>query len=53
MKKALTFLALAGLLASCGGNKPEPEPQNPVPSAPTGLAVHTATGGKKQGCQGQ
>ena len=42
MKKALTFLALAGLLASCG-DKPVPEPQNPIPAVPTGLVVHSAT----------
>ena len=42
MKKALTFLALAGLLASCG-DKPVPEPQNPVPAVPTGIVVHSAT----------
>jgi hypothetical protein len=43
MKKALSILALAALVASCGGNNPEPEPQNPVPSAPTGLVLHNAT----------
>ena len=43
MKRYLTLLALTCLLASCGGNKPEPEPEKPVPSAPTGLVVHSAT----------
>ena len=42
MKRFLTILALAGLLASCG-DKPEPEPEKHVPSAPAGLAVHTAS----------
>ncbi|MBR5255265.1 MAG: fibronectin type III domain-containing protein [Bacteroidales bacterium] len=44
MKMLLSTLSVMLLLASCGGAKPAPETQNPVPSAPTGLAVHgTAT----------
>ena len=42
MKRFLTILALASLLASCG-DKPEPEPEKHVPSTPTGLVVHNAT----------
>ena len=42
MKRFLTILALASLLASCG-DKPEPEPEKHVPSTPTGLVVHSAT----------
>lgn len=43
MKRYLTLLSIACLLASCGGDKPEPEPENPVPSAPAGLVKHGAT----------
>jgi pectate lyase len=43
MRKILPIFAATLLLASCGGEKPTPEPQNPVPSAPAGLVVHTAT----------
>ena len=43
MRKILSILSVTVLLASCGGDKPTPEPQNPVPSTPTGLVVHTAT----------
>ena len=43
MKKALTILAISCLLASCGGDKPNPEPENPVPGTPTGLVLHNAT----------
>ena len=42
MRRFLTILALASLLASCG-DKPEPEPEKHVPSTPTGLVVHSAT----------
>ena len=42
MKKFLSILAFSCLLASCG-DKPEPEPANPVPDAPTGLVQHGAT----------
>ena len=42
--RTLTFLALAGLfLASCGGDKPAPEPEKPIPATPTGLVLHNAT----------
>jgi len=43
MRKILSILSVTLLLASCGGNKPAPEPQNPVPAIPTGLVVHNAT----------
>ena len=43
MKRYLSIWAMACLLVSCGGDKPEPEPEKPVPSAPTGLVVHSAT----------
>ena len=43
MRKILSILSVMLLLASCGGNKPTPEPQNPVPATPTGLVVHNAT----------
>ena len=43
MRKFLSILAVSCLLASCGGDKPVPEPENPVPSAPTGLVLHKAT----------
>ena len=45
MKKAWTFLALAGLLASCGGNKIEPDvPDTPkAPAAPVNVKLHKAT----------
>ena len=43
MRKILSILAASCLLASCGGDKPTPEPVNPVPSAPTGLVVHNST----------
>ncbi len=36
MKKVLTLLAVAALLWACG-EKPEPEPENPVPGELTGL----------------
>ena len=43
MKRYLTLLAMACLLASCGGDKPEPEPEKPIPSTPTGLFLHSST----------
>ncbi|MBQ1673588.1 MAG: fibronectin type III domain-containing protein, partial [Bacteroidales bacterium] len=43
MKKELSILAAVCLFVSCGGDKPEPEPVNPVPDAPTGLVLHGAT----------
>ena len=43
MKKELSILAAVCLFVSCGGEKPEPEPVNPVPAAPTGLVLHSAT----------
>ena len=43
MKRYLSIWAMACLLASCGGDKPGPEPEKPVPSTPTGLVVHSAT----------
>ena len=43
MRKILSILSALTLLASCGGNKPAPEPENPVPAAPTGLVLHNAT----------
>ena len=43
MKKYLSILSAALLLASCGGDKPAPEPQNPVPATPAGLVVHNST----------
>ena len=43
MRKILSILSVMLLMASCGGNKPTPEPQNPVPATPTGLVVHKAT----------
>ena len=43
MRKFLSILAVALLTASCGGNKPEPEPEKPLPATPTGLVVHSAT----------
>ena len=43
MRKILSILSVTLLLASCGGNKPVPEPQNPVPATPTGLVMHSAT----------
>ena len=43
MRKILSILSVMLLLASCGGNKPTPEPQNPFPATPTGLVVHNAT----------
>ena len=43
MKKILGILFSVTLLASCGGNKPVPEPENPIPATPTGLVLHNAT----------
>ena len=43
MRKELSILAAVCLFVSCGGEKPEPEPVNPVPAAPTGLVLHGAT----------
>ena len=43
MKRFLTILSMTCLLASCGGDKPEPEPEKHVPSTPTGLVQHSAT----------
>ena len=43
MRKFLSILAVSCLLASCGGDKPEPVPETPVPSAPAGLVVHSST----------
>ena len=43
MRKELSILAAVCLFVSCGGEKPEPEPANPVPDAPTGLVQHGAT----------
>ena len=43
MRKILSILCVTLLLASCGGDKPTPEPQDPVPATPTGLVVHSAT----------
>ena len=44
MKKALTFLALAGLLASCGGKEEPVVPDTPkAPSAPTNVKLKKAT----------
>ena len=43
MKKALTFLALAGLLASCGGKEPVTPDTPQAPSAPANLKLHKAT----------
>ena len=43
MKKAWVILAAACLLASCGGDKPTPEPEKPIPGTPTGLVIHKAT----------
>ena len=43
MRKFLSILSATLLLASCGGDKPTPEPQNPVPATPTGLVVHNST----------
>ena len=43
MKKELSILAAVCLFVSCGGEKPEPEPVNPVPATPTGLVLHGAT----------
>ena len=43
MRKFLFILSATLLLASCGGDKPTPEPQNPVPATPTGLVVHNST----------
>ena len=45
MKKVLSILAAACLLAACGGDKPEPDiPETPkAPSAPTNLKLHKAT----------
>ena len=42
MRKALTILSAAALLWACG-EKPLPEPENPVPAAPTGLVLHGST----------
>ena len=43
MRKILSILSVTLLLASCGGDKPTPEPLNPVPATPTGLVVHNST----------
>ena len=44
MKKALTFLALASLLISCGGEEEPIIPDTPkAPSAPTNVKLHKAT----------
>lgn len=44
MKKALTFLALAGLLASCGGKEEPVVPDTPkAPSAPMNVKLKKAT----------
>lgn len=44
MKKALTFLALAGLLASCGGKEEPVVPDTPkAPSVPTNVKLKKAT----------
>ena len=43
MRKELGILAAVCLFVSCGGEKPEPEPVNPVPATPTGLVLHGAT----------
>ena len=43
MRKYFSILFALTLLASCGGNKPAPEPENPVPAAPTGLVLHNST----------
>lgn len=44
MKKALTFLALAGLLASCGGKEEPVVPDTPkAPSAPKNVKLKKAT----------
>ena len=43
MRKILSILCAMTLLASCGGDKPVPEPENPVPAAPTGLVLHGST----------
>ena len=43
MRKELSILAAVCLFVSCGGEKPEPEPVNPVPATPTGLVLHGAT----------
>ena len=44
MKKALTFLALAGLLASCGGKEEPVVPDTPkAPSTPTNVKLKKAT----------
>ena len=43
MKKELSILAAVCLFVSCGGDKPDPEPVNPIPDAPTGLVQHSAT----------
>ena len=43
MRKYLSILSALTILASCGGDKPAPEPEKPVPAAPTGLVLHNAT----------
>ena len=43
MRKLLPILSATLLLASCGGDKPAPEPENPVPATPAGLVVHKST----------
>ena len=43
MRKYLSILSATLFLASCGGDKPTPEPQNPVPATPAGLVVHNST----------
>ena len=43
MRKFLSIFCVMTLLASCGGNKPVPEPENPIPATPTGLLLHSAT----------
>ena len=42
MRKILSILGMTALLAACG-EKPAPEPENPIPAAPTGLVLHGAT----------
>ena len=43
MRKYLPILFALTILASCGDDKPVPEPENPVPATPTGLVLHGAS----------